>query len=403
LTLAFLLPGSPQWSEEDDEFIVRQLLATDPEFQPELRSMLVRRRDHVVAALVRAFADNQSEESHRLSAARALGFFLQKDASRLASVVSTATAGQYDILFPILAELRSQHVECVLADIAAELPPSGLSERRRVEWGRRRAGAAISLLRLGEVGRSHAAFEFQNDPESLTQFVHRCRDYGVTATELVNSLQSTKDVRSRYAILLTLGDYSLDEIHTSQREGMIEGLVEAYGSDPSSAIHGAIVFYPDEYLMGSAENDHSHSPDERPHRIRLSRAFAVSSREITWQQFDSFDGGWHRREWQQQFGRAVTSESAAFGVSWPEAVQYCRFLTTNAGLPESEQYYGDPRVLPKDVAGPPLQQMVHLERHGFRLLTEAEWEYACRSRMLTTFSSGNDPTLLAHYAWMEET
>jgi hypothetical protein len=105
--------------------------------------------------------------------------------------------------------------------------------------GQRRAGAAISLLRLGEVERSHGAFQIQNDPESLTQFVHRCRARGVTAKELVESLRSATDVHSRFVLLLALGDYPLAAIDPAQRDGLIQQLTESYRGDPSSAIYGA--------------------------------------------------------------------------------------------------------------------------------------------------------------------
>ena len=100
-------------------------------------------------------------------------------------------------------------------------------------------GAAISLLRLGDVEKSHVAFQIQDDPESLTQFVHRCRDRGVRAQELVNSLHKATDVHSRFALLLALGDYPWRKSTRPNVTELIRELTEAYRSDPSSAIHGA--------------------------------------------------------------------------------------------------------------------------------------------------------------------
>ena len=63
-------------------------------------------------------------------------------------------------------------------------------------------------------------------------------------------------------------------------------------------------------------------------------------------------------------------------VSWEEAVQFCRKLST---LPEEK------------AAG-----------RVYRLPTEAEWEYACRAGSTSKFSFGDDESKLGEYAWFVE-
>jgi formylglycine-generating enzyme required for sulfatase activity len=472
LALATYATASDEWSAEDYRFLARQLVAANPIHQARLWEDLRPLAKELAGDLEELFCDHQLPESQLLGAANALTKFCSDDGGRLARLLALATPEQYRILYPPVSRVPDETGKGVLAELVVKQPAAHSSEAERVALGKCRAGAAISLFRLGQMQKALGVFRIKDDPESLTQFVHRCRGRGVTANQLVRCLNQATDVPTRFGVLLALGDYALGEIAEADRSVLVRQLTESYTTDPSSAIHGAtgwllrkwgfdkevtrvdhtplaydetgkrewyvvevpvvkpgdttwretndlpaasempsrdrkiyltfVVFSAGEFMMGSPEDQADREVNERLHRVRLTRRIAASDREISWEQFNPFDRSGRHDSWERQFARKLTPQEPAFGVSWFDAVRYCRWLSGQAGLPESGQCYDDPESLSKDAKGNPEQWPVHLDRSAFRLLTDAEWEYVCRCGIKTAYSFGSDRQLLKHYGWFQD-
>lgn len=142
------------------------------------------------------------------------------------------------------------------------------------------------------------------------------------------------------------------------------------------------------FLMGSNPNDQWSQFDEKPqHKVAITRPFFLGKFEITQGQYFEVMG---KKPWKQQgkVERENWKELPLESVSWLGAIEFCNQLSKKSGLPPYYQIKGDTVIIRGG--------------NGYRLPTEAEWEYACRADSETAWSFGNDPKLADDFAWHAE-
>lgn len=118
------------------------------------------------------------------------------------------------------------------------------------------------------------------------------------------------------------------------------------------------------FSMGSGRREQGRRSNEWQRRITLQRPFYIGVREITNAEFRRFRSD-HASGFIGNSSLDLDSQSVT-GVSWEDAVEYCNWLSEQNGLA--------PAYIKKDGRWV-LRQPIN---SGFRLPTEAEWEYVAR-------------------------
>jgi tRNA A-37 threonylcarbamoyl transferase component Bud32 len=150
----------------------------------------------------------------------------------------------------------------------------------------------------------------------------------------------------------------------------------------------AVVRGPVEFTLGSPGTEPGRIPvNEPPHRKRIGRSFAIATKEVTVEQFLRFRP---RHFWVERY--SPDRDSPVVGVTWYQAAQYCNWLSEREGIPR-EQWCYDPNKAGQYAEGMQIKPG-HLTLVGYRLPTEAEWEYACRSGSVVSRYYGRSEELL---------
>ncbi len=125
------------------------------------------------------------------------------------------------------------------------------------------------------------------------------------------------------------------------------------------------LFYPGAYTMGASRREAGRRPNEALRDIRLDKPFYLGLHEVTNAQFREFDSE-HSSGTVQ--GLTLNNESQpVVRITWAQAARYCNWLSDQESLPHFYEVDGE------DVVG------FNPEATGYRLPTEAEWEWAART------------------------
>jgi formylglycine-generating enzyme required for sulfatase activity len=131
-------------------------------------------------------------------------------------------------------------------------------------------------------------------------------------------------------------------------------------------LDGFVLIPPGSFMMGSPPDEPGRIDDEVQHMVALTQGFYISSTEVTEEWWDDVMGS-----------GSSTSQLPQNYVTWDMAIEFCNEASLLEGL-----------IPAYSIVSPGGYVTWNRHADGYRLPTEAEWEYACRAGSPMAFFNG---------------
>jgi formylglycine-generating enzyme required for sulfatase activity len=257
---------------------------------------------------------------------------------------------------------------------AADAAAAATAAAQKAEEDRRKADAAAKAQRqadaaaaakAGREADARAAFAAVRDSRDATvieAFIDRYGDtvHGDAARKLLADVQAAEARRKAdEEAARRQAEAERQRLADETRPGREFDDCSKAGWCPKMVVVPA---KPDGFMMGSNDGD----SDEKPvHRVTIAAPFAVGKFEVTWDEWEACvaGGGCDNGPVKAAGGDQGWGKGSrpAINVSWNDAKAYVKWLSKKTG-------------------------------EAYRLLSEAEWEYAARAATTTQYSTGDTIT-----------
>ena len=381
----------------------------------------------VIAELKRRY--NEADGQRKLTLGYALAELGEVDHEFLSASVPTAGFGECPNIVKALSNAR----DVALQTLADAIVAADDSE----DWAAKARLALVALhLNNPELSADMLRFEDRPDPIQRTVFIETFPKWHGDLNELSMQLRDATDGALRSGISLGIG--SIEEVDDQARQAWQDVFSEWYVNQPDAGTHSAAgwalrtwglelpeipppaqpeaaqdwMVTPSGLTMlripagefvretaGTAENK-----GPKPQTVRITRDFFLSDREVSVRLFQQFieDADYDRPkpvDWQRvREETSPTAEHPVQQVNWYDVVMFCNWLSHREGLTPCYELTGEKEKIKIGSREEENDAWRLIDAaNGYRLPSEAQWEYACRAETTTRFAFGEDEATLDVY------
>jgi len=442
--LALYAPDDPRWTAAAAGIAAR-LARSNPFDATHYIDALVNVHHQLVGPVSDIARDPARSANQRLWATNILAARAPDRADLLVPVLLDGSHEQFVIICPLLTRLGAEPIGLLETELqrGARLDPT---DPKNDAAAQRKARAAVALLRLGQPEKVWPLFKPSGDESVRSYLIHWSKPLEVDPQVFVRQLVNEKNAGVRSALLLLLGEYADDRRLAVRRQSLVKWLLIDFESAPDPGLHAAaqwllqkwncgnqlkaaidrlgksesqrradraadprqwyvnregqtfVIVDARRFAMGSPDDEPEREGNEAPHTRTIGRRFAIDATPVTNEQFQRF---LRERPSVKEKMPPVSilrcDDCPQTGMNWYEAAEYCNWLSAKDGIAEDQWCY-EPNAQHEFDAGMQVRDK-YLALAGYRLPTEAEWEFACRAETATRFYFGQSDNLLVDYAW----
>ncbi|WP_422927598.1 protein kinase domain-containing protein [Singulisphaera sp. PoT] len=396
-------------------------------------------KDRILPRLTELFHDQTPGlEAERARNAEILADYAGNRPGLIADLIQSAHPVEFPVLFAKLQEQPDPAIK-ELKPLLAQATQPGRAEVSVLD-AKHASNLAAALMRLGRTEEVWPLLKATPRPQLRSFLIKDFARLGVDPGVLAEKLLIEAEISTKSALIEALAEYSDRDLPAGFKDRLRPILLDLYENAPERSIHGASTILlkrwgfgedltainarlagkrPDDhrewlinsqratmihipspvrFQMGSPPDEQGRVDGEDQHPVLITHAYDIGATEVTVREFRAFLEDERNAELRETFAKAMEAppDHPITRVSWFDALRYCNWLNEKEGMPTKEWPYVPPTENAYQ-SGLKLEPD-YLRRTGYRLPSEAEWEFACRGGTVSSRFFGEATELLSTYA-----